>query len=112
MTQEFIEFASEIFPFRNIKDKTLKDIFAEYDFKIVEFSKNETVFNPPNLIDKELNKKSEESIVVNNDSFYKSKKYENDDFSDYFAGVKVAENKNLYETQSQLCGRICLQRKT
>lgn len=48
MIQEFIEFAFEIFPFRNIKDKTLKDIFAEYDFKIVEFSKNETVFSKNN----------------------------------------------------------------
>ncbi len=81
---------------------TISKVLDGSDVALDIVSKNETVFNPPNLIDKELNKKSEESIVVNNDSFYKSKKYENDDFSDYFAGVKVAENKNLYETQSQL----------
>ena len=48
MTQEIIEFASEIFPFRNVKQKTITDIFSEYDFKIAEFQKNETVFSKNN----------------------------------------------------------------
>ena len=48
MNQEIIEFASGIFPFKGIKEKTLRDIFLEYDFKIVGFSKNETVFSKSN----------------------------------------------------------------
>lgn len=48
MTQDIIDFASGIFPFKNIKDKTLRDIFAEYDFKIIDFPKNETVFSKNN----------------------------------------------------------------
>lgn len=48
MTQEIIEFASEIFPFRNVKQKTITDIFSEYDFKIADFQKNETVFSKNN----------------------------------------------------------------
>ena len=48
MTKEIIDFASGIFPFKGIKEKTLSDIFSEYDFKIVDFSKNETVFSKNN----------------------------------------------------------------
>ena len=45
MAQELIEFASELFPFRNMKEKTLRAIFAEYSFRVAEFQKNEIVFS-------------------------------------------------------------------
>lgn len=78
---------------------TISKVLDGSDVALDIVSKTETIFESPNSLDK---KDKNEEVIINNDNLYKPKKYEKDDFSDYFTNVKVAEDKNAYETQSQI----------
>lgn len=45
MSLEIIEFASELFPFKNLKEKTLSLIFSEIKYSVSTFQKGDTVFS-------------------------------------------------------------------
>lgn len=49
MEASIIDFASRLFPFKNIKTKNLEAIFSEISYTVSKFSKGEIIFSPSNF---------------------------------------------------------------
>ncbi len=48
MKNKKLQFLSNLFPFRGLRDKTLETIFSEFDYSITEFSRGDVIYSPEN----------------------------------------------------------------
>lgn len=46
MDADFLDFLSRIFPFKNLKERTLNAIFSEIDYSVERFSRGDVIFSP------------------------------------------------------------------
>ena len=76
MNQELLNFVSELFPFKNLKSRTLETIFDEIDYSVSKHSKGEIIFSPSSYHEKvgfvisgecavERQRDAEDSICLN-----------------------------------------------
>ena len=76
MHKELLNFVSEIFPFKNLKSKTLEMIFDEINYSVSKYNKGDVIFSPSSFHEKvgfvisgecsvERQRDSEDSICLN-----------------------------------------------